>query len=127
MADHPAACVLLDPVPQVATHAAVPDRLPLGIRGLILATPLRSLTRWTWAFWRQRHDQGCRTKASSLAGMLWMDLVRVGIDEEEVGKQLETEGVDEFAASYLKVLDIIRPECRGRQMTRPDGNCDKAG
>jgi hypothetical protein len=36
-----------------------------------------------------------------------MDLVRVGIDEEEVGKQLKTGGVDKFAASYLKVLDII--------------------
>jgi hypothetical protein len=29
-------------------------------------------------------------EASSLAGHLWMDLIRVGIDEEEVGKQLET-------------------------------------
>ena len=36
-----------------------------------------------------------------------MDLIRVGIDEEEVGKQLETGGVDTFTASYLKVLDII--------------------
>ena len=35
-----------------------------------------------------------------------MDLIRVGIDEE-VGKQLETGGVDTFAASYLEVLDII--------------------
>ena len=36
-----------------------------------------------------------------------MDLIRVGIDEEEVGKQLETEGVDRFATGYLKVLDVI--------------------
>jgi hypothetical protein len=37
-----------------------------------------------------------------------MDLIRVGIDEEEVGKQLETEGVEyRFAVSDLKALDII--------------------
>jgi hypothetical protein len=37
---------------------------------------------------------GVPGEASSLAGHLWMDLIRVGIDEEEVGKQLETEGVE---------------------------------
>jgi hypothetical protein len=31
----------------------------------------------------------------------------VGIDEEEVGKQLETEGVDKVAASYQAMLDTI--------------------
>jgi hypothetical protein len=37
---------------------------------------------------------GVPGEASSLAGHLWTDLIRVGIDEEEVGKQLETEGVE---------------------------------
>jgi transaldolase len=41
------------------------------------------------------------------AGRLWSDLIRVGIDEEEVGEQLETEGVDKFAASYQAMLDAI--------------------
>jgi hypothetical protein len=36
-----------------------------------------------------------------------MDLIRIGTDKEEVGKQLETEDVDKLAASHLKVLDII--------------------
>jgi transaldolase len=38
---------------------------------------------------------------------LWSDLIRVGIDEEEVGQQLEDEGVDKFAASYQAVLETI--------------------
>ena len=38
---------------------------------------------------------------------LWSDLIRVGIDEEEVGQQLEDEGVDKFAASYQAVLGTI--------------------
>jgi transaldolase len=42
------------------------------------------------------------------ARRLWSDLIRVGIDEEEVGEQLETEGVEKFAASYQKVLDTIQ-------------------
>jgi transaldolase len=42
------------------------------------------------------------------AGRLWSELIRVGIDEEEVGEQLEEEGVDKFAASYRKVLDTIQ-------------------
>jgi len=37
----------------------------------------------------------------------WSDLIRVGIDEEEVGQQLEDEGVDKFAASYQAVLETI--------------------
>jgi transaldolase len=41
------------------------------------------------------------------ARRLWSDLIRVGIDEEEVGEQLETEGVDKFAASYQAMLDAI--------------------
>ena len=41
------------------------------------------------------------------ARRLWSDLIRVGIDEEEVGEQLETEGVDKFAASYQAMLDTI--------------------
>ena len=63
---------------------------------------------WTWAFCGGGDMiKGCRTRRRRWPGQLWMDLIRVGIDEEEVGKQLETEGVDKFAASYLKVLDII--------------------
>jgi transaldolase len=42
------------------------------------------------------------------ARRLWSDLIRVGIDEEEVGEQLEQEGVEKFAASYQKVLDTIQ-------------------
>jgi hypothetical protein len=45
-----------------------------------------------------------------LAGHLWTDLIRVGIDEEEVGKQLETGGVEKFAASYLKSSTSSRPD-----------------
>src|SRR5919109_3634145 len=41
------------------------------------------------------------------AHRLWSDLIRVGIDEEEVGEQLEAEGVEKFAVSYQKVLDTI--------------------
>ena len=41
------------------------------------------------------------------ARRLWSDLIRVGIDEEEVGEQLEIEGVDKFAASYQAMLDAI--------------------
>jgi transaldolase len=41
------------------------------------------------------------------ARQLWSDLIRVGIDEEEVGQQLEDEGVDKFAASYQAVLETI--------------------
>jgi transaldolase len=42
------------------------------------------------------------------ARRLWSDLIGVGIDEEEVGEQLEEEGVEKFAASYQKVLDTIQ-------------------
>jgi transaldolase len=41
------------------------------------------------------------------ARSLWSDLIRIGVDEEEVGEQLEREGVDKFAASYKAVLDTI--------------------
>jgi transaldolase len=41
------------------------------------------------------------------ARRLWSELIRVGIDEEEVGEQLEEEGVDKFAASYQTMLDTI--------------------
>jgi transaldolase len=41
------------------------------------------------------------------AQRLWSDLIRVGIDEEEVGEQLEQEGVEKFAASYQAMLDTI--------------------
>jgi transaldolase len=51
------------------------------------------------------------------ARRLWSDLIRVGIDEEEVGEQLEEEGVDKFAASYQAMLDTIetkRAQASGR-------------
>jgi transaldolase len=44
------------------------------------------------------------------ARRLWSDLIRVGVDEEEVGEQLEAEGVEKFAASYHAVLDAIEPK-----------------
>ena len=34
-----------------------------------------------------------------------MDLIRIGTDK--IGEQLETKGVDKFATSYPKVLNII--------------------
>jgi transaldolase len=52
------------------------------------------------------------------ARRLWSDLIRVGIDEEEVGEQLETEGVDKFAASYQAMLDTI--ETKRTQAARRD-------
>jgi transaldolase len=57
-------------------------------------------------------DHGIVRGDSLLEGLdrarrLWSDLIRVGIDEEEVGEQLETEGVEKFAVSYQKVLDTI--------------------
>ncbi|HEY2958507.1 MAG TPA: transaldolase [Actinomycetota bacterium] len=47
------------------------------------------------------------------ARRLWSDLIRVGIDEEEVGEQLEAEGVEKFAASYQAVLDAIEAKRAG--------------
>jgi transaldolase len=52
------------------------------------------------------------------AQRLWSDLIRVGIDEEEVGEQLEQEGVEKFAASYQAMLDTI--ETKRTQATRRD-------
>jgi transaldolase len=52
------------------------------------------------------------------ARRLWSDLIRVGIDEEEVGEQLEQEGVDKFAASYQAMLDTI--EAKRAQAARRD-------
>ena len=47
------------------------------------------------------------------ARRLWSDLIRVGIDEEEVGEQLEAEGVEKFAVSYRKLLDTIEAKRAG--------------
>jgi transaldolase len=47
------------------------------------------------------------------ARRLWSDLIRVGIDEEEVGEQLEAEGVEKFAVSYQKLLDTIEAKRAG--------------
>jgi transaldolase len=53
------------------------------------------------------------------ARRLWSDLIKVGVDEDEVGEQLEQEGVDKFAASYQKLLDTIEAK-RARATGRPD-------
>jgi transaldolase len=52
------------------------------------------------------------------AQRLWSELIRVGIDEEEVGEQLEQEGVEKFAASYQAMLDTI--ETKRTQAARRD-------
>ncbi len=41
------------------------------------------------------------------AERLWSDLAELGIDEEQVGQQLEDEGVEKFAASERSVLDTV--------------------
>lgn len=41
------------------------------------------------------------------AQRLWSDLAELGIDEEQVGQQLEEEGVEKFAASERSVLDTV--------------------
>jgi transaldolase len=46
------------------------------------------------------------------AHRLWSDLIRVGIDEEEVGEQLEAEGIQKFADSYQNVLATIEVKRR---------------
>jgi transaldolase len=38
---------------------------------------------------------------------LWSDLAELGIDEAKVGEELEAEGVEKFAESYLAVLDTV--------------------
>jgi transaldolase len=52
------------------------------------------------------------------ARRLWSDLIRVGVDEEEVGEQLEREGVEKFGTSYQAVLDTIEAK-RVRTSERP--------
>ena len=52
------------------------------------------------------------------AQRLWSELIRVGIDEEEVGEQLEQEGVEKFAVSYQAMLDTI--ETKRTQAARRD-------
>jgi transaldolase len=67
---------------------------------------------------QQLSDQGVAVWVDSIRGQtvledldrarrLWSDLIRVGIDEEEVGEQLKTEGIDKFAASYQALIDTI--------------------
>ena len=41
------------------------------------------------------------------AHALWSDLAELGIDEAKVGEELESEGVEKFAESYLAVLDTV--------------------
>jgi transaldolase len=44
------------------------------------------------------------------AERLWSELARLGIDETEVGRQLEAEGVQKFADSYTDVLATVESE-----------------
>jgi transaldolase len=62
-------------------------------------------------------DHGIVRGATLLEGLerahrLWSDLIRVGIDEEEVGEQLEAEGIQKFADSYQNVLATIEVKRR---------------
>jgi transaldolase len=41
------------------------------------------------------------------AHALWPDLAQLGIDEAQVGKELELDGVEKFAESYQAVLDTV--------------------
>jgi transaldolase len=41
------------------------------------------------------------------AHRVWSDLARLGIDEEDIGRELEEEGLDKFSASYAAVLDTV--------------------
>jgi transaldolase len=50
------------------------------------------------------------------AHALWSDLAELGIDEAKVGEELETEGVEKFAESYLAVLDTV--ERKGAEAVR---------
>jgi transaldolase len=47
------------------------------------------------------------------AHALWSDLAELGIDEAKVGEELETEGVEKFAESYLAVLDTVERKRAG--------------
>ena len=95
MADHPAACVHWFRFLKLRHTVSYLTGYPLGIRGSHTATPWGVADPgWAWALCGGGMITGVPGEASSLAGHLWMDLIRVGIDEEEVGKQLETEGVE---------------------------------
>jgi transaldolase len=41
------------------------------------------------------------------AHALWPDLAKLGIDEDQVGEELEVDGVEKFADSYRAVLDAV--------------------
>jgi transaldolase len=41
------------------------------------------------------------------AHALWPDLAQLGIDEAQVGEELEVDGVKKFADSYYAVLDTV--------------------
>jgi transaldolase len=47
------------------------------------------------------------------AHALWSDLAELGIDEAKVGEELETDGVEKFAESYLAVLDTVERKRAG--------------
>jgi transaldolase len=47
------------------------------------------------------------TEALERADQLWPRLAVLGIDEDDIGRRLEEEGVDKFAASYQQALDSV--------------------
>ena len=47
------------------------------------------------------------TEGLDRAHALWSDLAGLGIDEEQVGKELEEEGVEKFAASYEEAVESV--------------------
>jgi transaldolase len=47
------------------------------------------------------------TQGMERARSLWADLARLGIDEAEVGRELEVEGVQKFADSYNQAVETV--------------------
>jgi transaldolase len=47
------------------------------------------------------------TQGMERARSLWTDLARLGIDEAEVGRELEVEGVQKFADSYNQAVETV--------------------
>jgi transaldolase len=50
------------------------------------------------------------TQGMERARSLWADLARLGIDEAEVGHELEVEGVQKFADSYNQAVETVAPK-----------------
>ena len=52
------------------------------------------------------------TEGMDRAHRLWADLASLGIDEDDVGRRLEREGVEKFADSYNGAVDTIEAKAR---------------